>query len=99
MPTFLWPTEDGWPYPDGDREATDPSADLDDDLLSLRVPSTHLLDRLDDTERRVITLRYGLNGQQPHTMKQLHALLGMSRGELRDVLGSGLSKLRARLAT
>ena len=97
MPTFLWPAEDGWPYPDSEPEVRDLSADPDDDLLSLRLPSTHLLDRLDERERQVITLHYGLAGQPPRTMKELHADLGMSRAELRDVLGSGLSKLRSHL--
>ncbi len=98
MPTFLWPADDGWPYPDSERELTDLSADFDDDLLTLR-NSTHLLDHLDERERQVITLHYGLAGESPRTMKQLHADLGMSRAELRDVLGSGLTKLRSHLAT
>ena len=91
------PAEDGWPYPDGRAEVTDPRSELDDDLLLLRAPSPHLFEELDDLERQVITAHYGLNGRPARTMKQLHAELGLSRAELRDALGSGLEKLRARL--
>ncbi len=98
MRTFLWPAEDGWPYPDSGPEISDLSADMDDDLLSLRAPSPHLFDRLDPMERQVITTHYGLGGQPPRNMKQLHADTGLSRAELREVLGSGLHKLRAALA-
>ncbi len=97
MRTFLWPAEDGWPYPDSGPEITDPSADMDEDLLSLRVPSPHLFKQLDPMERRVITTHYGLGGQPARNMKQLHADTGLSRAQLRQVLGSGLDKLRAEL--
>ena len=97
MRTFLWPAEDGWPYPDSGKEVTDPDADVDDELLSIRVPPPHLFDRLDPLERRVITTHYGLGGQPPRNMKQLHADTGLSRAQLRQVLGSGLAKLRTQL--
>ena len=91
------PAEDGWPYPDGRAEVTDPGSELDDDLLLLRAPSPHLFEGLDDLERQVVMAHYGLDGQPARTMKQLHVELGLSRAELRDALGSGLEKLRARL--
>ena len=97
MASFVWPADDGWPYPDSGTEVTDLGADLDDDVLSLRTSGSHLLDELDDTERQVITARYGLDGQPPRSVKQLRAELGLSPTELRQVLGSGLEKLRSRL--
>lgn len=97
MQTFLWPAEDGWPYPDTGPEITDLSAELDDDLLSLQVPPPHLFDQLDPLERQVITTHYGLGGRPVRNMKQLHADTGLSRAELRQVLGSGLEKLRSQL--
>ncbi|MDQ3680963.1 MAG: hypothetical protein M3378_10580 [Actinomycetota bacterium] len=97
MATFVWPAEDGWPYPDDIAEANDPTADVDDDLLSLSADSTHLLDGLDDTERRVVMAHYGLDGRSPRTMKQLRNELGLPRAEVRQVLASGLEKLRTRL--
>jgi len=97
MTSFVWPAEDGWPYPDAAAEVVDLSAESDDDLLSLKIPPPHLYDELDPLERRVITSHYGLNGEPARTMKQLHAELGLSRSDLRDVLGSGLQKLRTHL--
>jgi DNA-directed RNA polymerase sigma subunit (sigma70/sigma32) len=97
MRTFLWPAEGGWPYPDSGPEVADPQGEVDDDLLSLMAGSAHLLEGLNDVERQVIVGHYGLNGRPACTMKQLHAETGMSRAELRDVLGSGLGKLRDRL--
>jgi DNA-directed RNA polymerase sigma subunit (sigma70/sigma32) len=96
MSSFV-PPEDGWPYPDGDRDASDPEADVDDDLLSLRIPSAHVLDGLDPVEHTVITARYGLDGRPPRSMKEIHAELGLSRAELRLIMGSALEKLRSRL--
>ncbi len=93
--TFLWPADDGWPYPDAEGDPADLAAELDVDLMSLKAASPHLFDGLDERERTVIVSHYGLGGQPPRTMKQLHAELGMSRSDLRAVLGSGLSKLRA----
>jgi DNA-directed RNA polymerase sigma subunit (sigma70/sigma32) len=97
MTSFLWPAEDGWPYPDTAPEAIDLDAESDDDLLSLKVPPPHLYDELDPIERRVIRSHYGLDGGPAMSMKQLHYELGMSRADLRDVLGSGLAKLRTHL--
>lgn len=97
MQTFLWPAEDGWPYPDTGPEITDPDAVVDDELLSLQVPSPHLFDQLDAVERQVITTHYGLGGGPVRNMKQLHTDTGLSRAELRQVLGSGLDKLRTQL--
>lgn len=93
----IWPSEDGWPYPDTDGEQIDFAAESDDDLLSLTAPHQHLFDDLDPLERRVITEHYGLGGVTPRSMRELHGELGMSRADLRDVLGSGLNKLRTHL--
>jgi len=97
MQTFLWPAEGGWPYPDTTVEVSDPAADADDDLLSLIAAEPHLFDRLAPVEREVVTRHYGLAGRAPQTMRQLHADMGLSRAELRDVLGSALGKLRDQL--
>ncbi len=98
MVTFVWPAEDGWPYPDSPNEVADLAADVDDDVLSLRAASLRLLDGLDDAERRVVAARYGLDGRPPRSAKQLRGELGLSRAELRQTLGSGLEKLRSQLA-
>jgi DNA-directed RNA polymerase sigma subunit (sigma70/sigma32) len=98
MSSFVWPSEDGWPYPDSDREAVPVDDGLDDDVLSLRAAPARMFAELDPLERQVIEARYGLNGQPGRSMKQLQNELGVPRADLRQALGSGLSKLRARLS-
>jgi DNA-directed RNA polymerase sigma subunit (sigma70/sigma32) len=92
-----WPSDDGWPYEDVDDEPLDPTADVDDDLVSLHALSLHLLDPLDPVERQVVTARFGLDGSPARSLKQLSHELGVARAELRDALGGGLAKLRVHL--
>jgi DNA-directed RNA polymerase sigma subunit (sigma70/sigma32) len=96
MSSFLWPNDEGWPYPDTGREEEDLSDEYDDDALSIRAPA-HMFDSLDTLERAVIRGRYGLDGAPERSLKQLQSDLGVPRTELRDALGSGLSKLRSQL--
>jgi DNA-directed RNA polymerase sigma subunit (sigma70/sigma32) len=99
MRTFLWPAEDGWPYPDTGPEVVDPQGEVDVDLLDLHARTPRLFAALDAVERQVITRHYGLDGAQPCSMKQLHNETGMSRAALREALGSGLGKLRTQLGS
>ena len=98
MRSFPWLADEGWPYTDADLEVVDLTAEVDDDLLSLRT-DTHLFDDLDPLERRLIDARFGLEGAAVRSMKELHRELGLPREDLRVALGSGLAKLRAHLAT
>src|SRR5205807_109278 len=97
MSSFLWPNEEGWPYPDTVGETADLDATTDDDALTLRAAPAQVFAHLDPLERAVITAHYGLEGQVPRTMKQLHAEMGLPRAELREVLCTGLAKLRTEL--
>jgi DNA-directed RNA polymerase sigma subunit (sigma70/sigma32) len=97
MSSYLWPNEEGWPYPDTAGETVDLDATTDDDNLCLRASPAHLFNHLNPLEREVITAHYGLEGKQPRTMKELHAEMGLPRAELRDALGTGLAKLRTEL--
>jgi len=98
-----WPSDEGWPYPDTDAElhhledVPDVGADADDDLVSLHAARLHLLDDLDPLERSVITARYGLDGHQPQSIRDIQHHLGLPRAELRVALGGGLAKLRHRV--
>jgi DNA-directed RNA polymerase sigma subunit (sigma70/sigma32) len=98
-----WPSDEGWPYPDTDAElhhledVADIGADTDDDLVSLHAARPHLFDDLDPLERTVITARYGLDGHQPQSIRDIQHDLGLPRGELRVALGGGLAKLRHRV--
>jgi DNA-directed RNA polymerase sigma subunit (sigma70/sigma32) len=100
-----WPSDEGWPYPDHDadigadqlEELVDVTSDTDDDLVSLHAASPRLLDDLAPVERAVITARYGLDGGEPRTIRQIQHDLGVPRADLRVALGDGLAKLRHRV--
>ena len=96
MASFVWPAEDGWPYPDPESDTVDLESGPDDDLLTLVAPG-HVFDRLDPLERTVIESRFGLHGMPVRTLKQLHRQLGVPREQLRSAMGTGLAKLRATL--
>lgn len=92
--TYTWPSEDGWPYPDDRPGVADLDSQLDEDTLMLRATPPHMWDSLSTLERRVVTAHYGLNGQAPRSMKELHLDLGLTRADVRDILAAGLAKLR-----
>jgi len=93
----LFPTDDGWPYPDTVNawdDVDDHEPDLDD--LELRA-DRHAFDALTAEERAAVILRFGLDGTSPIDVKHLGPALGCTRAEARDHLGSGIDKLRTRL--
>ena len=49
---------------------------------------------LDDRERRIIVLRYGLEGYQPRTQKEVARYLGISRSYVSRIEKHALEKLR-----
>ncbi|MGH9063612.1 MAG: hypothetical protein ACRDZQ_00085 [Acidimicrobiales bacterium] len=98
MSTFIWPSEDGWPYPDDSGEVADAEADVDEDALVLHCLSGHALDGLDPLERLVVAGRFGIGGAPVRSMKELQADTGRDRQEIRQALGTGLAKLRVQLA-
>jgi DNA-directed RNA polymerase sigma subunit (sigma70/sigma32) len=98
MRSYVWPNEDGWPYPDGRAELPDLDSNIDEDAIVLRGAGSRLFDLLEPLERQVITAHYGLDGTPPRTMKDLHHDTGLPRTELREALAGGLAKLRISLA-
>ena len=53
-----------------------------------------LLDELDPRERKVIRLRYGLDGRRPRTLDEISMLLNRSRERVRQIQKLALNKLR-----
>jgi DNA-directed RNA polymerase sigma subunit (sigma70/sigma32) len=94
----VFPSDDGWPYPDLPRGVDDPAADdeVDLDALELRA-DPHAFECLSPAECELVSLRFGLHGT-PMSMKELSHELGWSRTETRDVLGRAIDKLRVRLS-
>jgi len=97
----VWPSDEGWPYPDVDaddgdnEEPVDPASDTDDDLVSLHAAAPHLLDGLAPLERWIVVARFGLDGRTPRSMREIQHQLGLPRADLRYALGDALTKLRA----
>ena len=93
----LFPSDDGWPYPDvvGPELAADDDVDLD--ALELRC-DPHVFADLTELEQYVVTHRYGLAGD-PCSMKELARSLECSHAEASAVLGAAIDKLRARLSS
>ncbi len=56
-----------------------------------------LLDVIDEREARVLKLRFGLEGQEPLTLKQIGREIGLTRERVRQIELDALRKLQARL--
>src|SRR4051812_31903706 len=93
----LFPTDDGWPYPDVTRgpDLVD-DTEIDLDALELRA-DRHAFDTLTAQELAAVVRRFGLDGLPPCSVKLLGPELGCTRAEAREFLGIGIDKLRDRL--
>jgi len=55
---------------------------------------SELLNELDQKEALVIRMRFGLNGNEPKTLKQIGEMLSLSRERIRQIENIALQKLR-----
>ncbi len=65
----------------------------DDELNTIR----RLLDAIDQREARILRLRFGLDGQEPLTLKQIANEIGISRERVRQIADEALQKLNAQV--
>jgi len=81
----------GWSAdsPSDDGNSPDSAMELDDDRRQLR----DRLDRLDDRERLVLALRFGLDGDEPLTLKEVGRRLGITREWVRKIEVRAVRKL------
>ena len=88
---------DGSPYGEllADEDRTCPHRTVQTRDLALRV-QCHL-DSLEERERRVLKLRFGLEGDTPMTLRETGRHLGISRERVRQVEGRALVRLREML--
>ncbi len=56
-----------------------------------------LLDAIDERDARVLRLRFGLEGQEPLTLKQIGKEIGLTRERVRQIEVDALKKLQSRL--
>ena len=76
----------------------DESAPLPDELAETTLQREALrtiLSALSERERRVLELRYGLDGQQPRTLDEVGRAVNVTRERIRQIEHQGLKKLRA----
>ncbi len=57
-----------------------------------------LLDAIDDRAAKILKLRYGLDGEDPMTLKEIGERIGLTRERVRQIEHESLAKLRARHA-
>jgi RNA polymerase primary sigma factor len=65
-----------------------------DELTTLK----KLLDTIDEREAAILRLRFGLDGTEPLTLKQIADEVGISRERVRQIVDEALTKLNARLS-
>ncbi|OGX39172.1 MAG: hypothetical protein A3D87_07015 [Omnitrophica WOR_2 bacterium RIFCSPHIGHO2_02_FULL_50_17] len=75
-----------------DESAAGPDTDLEKFFTKERAVS--FLDMLDDRERRIMELRYGLSDGESHTLAEIAKELGVSRERIRQIEVATLQKIR-----
>ncbi len=75
-----------------DSGAVTPDSDIDGDRMRSGVGQ--LMSNLSDRERLILRLRYGLGGEEEHTLEQIGRSLGLSRERVRQLEARALKKLR-----
>jgi len=66
-----------------------------DDLETIR----RLLNAIDERESTILRLRYGLNGNEPMTLKEIGQHVGLTRERVRQIEIESLAKLNERLSS
>lgn len=56
-----------------------------------------LIDHLDERERTILELRFGLNGERPRTLEEVSQTIGRTRERVRQIQNQALEKLRQML--
>jgi len=79
-----------------DRGATTPDRILGDVESVDRL--LDLLLHLDNRERMILKMRFGLDGSRPRTLEEVSQQIGRTRERVRQIQNQALSKLRAMLA-
>ncbi len=85
--------EDGWTLGD---IVVDDRTESPENELTKRDALQHIMKRLGEMEERemlVLEMRYGLNGREPHTLKEIGNRLGLTRERVRQIEVEALGRL------
>jgi RNA polymerase primary sigma factor len=74
------------------KNAPNPFTEVGQTLLAEDVIKA--LDTLTDREAMILTLRFGLDGEEKHTLKELGEIFGITRERIRQIQKGALRKLR-----
>lgn len=80
----------------GDEAAVDPYENLSDKNMQTELGD--LIGQLDEREKRIITARFGLDGDEPITLEEVGEKFGVTRERIRQLQNIALSKMRRALA-
>lgn len=75
------------------EQETIPAADFVLLRASLKKLLRHALGELDEKEERVLRLRFGLDGADPKTLKEIGEMMNLSRERIRQIEAQALEKL------
>ncbi|RMG44800.1 MAG: RNA polymerase sigma factor RpoD/SigA [Acidobacteria bacterium] len=75
------------------EQETIPSADAVLMREALRTQVRQALAELDEKERKVVLLRFGLTGEEPKTLKEIGEMMNLSRERIRQIEAQALKKL------
>lgn len=64
------------------------------DMSELRSVLKEALDKLEDREKQIISMRYGLQDDNPKTLAELHEIFGISCERIRQIEKNAMSKMR-----
>ena len=89
--------DSGWSIeemlPDGRAKTPDTEMVETDDLKHVMV----LLEKMDTREATVLRMRFGLNDEEPKTLKEIGECLGLTRERVRQIESEALAKLNTSL--
>lgn len=77
-----------------DDAAHSPEKEIGEVLRSERIHE--VLEKLDERERKILILRFGLEGQESHTLEEVAKKFGITRERIRQIEVTALKKIRSR---